>query len=312
MRLLCLFIFLGIASPAASLTIQEAVHLLNRTGFPPGMEEVTELLPFNRRQAVNHLLGTLRTRPVQPMSCIFRLPIKYPLTLKDLTREQRQLYQKMQRQALNRLKSWWMQEMIRTPSPMTENLTLFWHNHFVSSGSKVRTPEVMGEQNAMLRRYSSGNFKKFVLAVLSDSGMLRYLDNVSNKKNAPNENLARELFELFVLGEGNYTERDIKEAARALSGYGMAHNTGRSLFRSGLHDNGKKTIFSKTGNWNRKNLVNIIFAQPESHRFIVKKLWQHYITTPLDEKQLTELSHNFARNFELKPLLRSILTSKDF
>ena len=119
------------------------------------------------------------------------------------------------------LQSWWLAEMLATPSPLTEKMTLFWHNHFVSSQQKVRSPQLMYGQNVLLRRHALGNFGALLHAIARDPAMVIYLDSASNRKGQPNENFAREVMELFTLGEGHYTENDVKEAARAFTGWSV-------------------------------------------------------------------------------------------
>src|SRR4029077_19443855 len=124
------------------------------------------------------------------------------------------------------LRGWWTQEMLVTPSPLTERMTLFWHNHFVSSQQKVRIARLMYRQNALLREYALGDFGALLHAAAKDPAMVVYLDSVQNRKGTPNENFAREVMELFTLGEGRYGEQDVKEAARAFTGWSIDRESG--------------------------------------------------------------------------------------
>jgi uncharacterized protein (DUF1800 family) len=132
--------------------------------------------------------------------------------------EERKLAQREIFQRSFELQSWWLTELITTRSPLGEKMTLFWHNHFVSSMQKVRSPQLIYRQNALLRSHALGNFGELLRAVCRDPALLVYLDNAASRKGQPNENFARELMELFTLGEGNYGERDVREAARAFTG----------------------------------------------------------------------------------------------
>ena len=134
--------------------------------------------------------------------------------------EERKALQKLRGENSRDLKKWWYVEMLNTPSPLTETMTLFWHNDFISSLKKVKTPNLLYEQNALLRRHALGNFADLLRAVAIDPAMMVYLDTANSKAGASNDNFARELMELFTLGEGQgYTEDDIREAARAFTGW---------------------------------------------------------------------------------------------
>ena len=139
-----------------------------------------------------------------------------------------------------------------TPSPLTERMTLFWHNHFVSGQPKVRVSRLMYRQNVTLRANAAGNFGVLLHAIAKDPAMLVYLDSAQNRKGAPNENFAREVMELFTLGEGHYTEQDVKEAARAFTGWSLDRETRSYVFRPRLHDAGMKTVLGKSGPLRRR------------------------------------------------------------
>src|SRR5207253_10124131 len=159
---------------------------------------------------------------------------------------------------------------------LREKMTLFWHNHFATSNAKVQSAALMQKQNQLLRTHALGKFEPLLLEVSKDPAMLVYLDSNSNIKGKPNENYARELMELFSLGVGHYTERDIREAARAFTGW---HTDGEGFaFSAGMHDADPKTLFGRTGNWNGDDVVRIVLAQPATARFLVRKLYQFLIS----------------------------------
>ena len=151
---------------------------------------------------------------------------------------------------INRLKAWWVYRMIFTPDPLTERLTMLWHNHFATSNLKVRNVGFMRNQNEILRKFSRGPFSQLLTKTVRDPAMLSWLDADANRKGNPNENLAREIMELFTLGVGNYTENDIKEAARALTGWTVKEGT--FVFDAAQHDQGPKTIFGRSGKLRRR------------------------------------------------------------
>ncbi|MDZ4848540.1 MAG: DUF1800 family protein [Pirellulaceae bacterium] len=173
---------------------------------------------------------------------------------------------------ITRLKAWWLYRMLFASDPLNERLTLCWHNHFATSNFKVNDVSLMQGQNDLLRQYSSGNFSELLHAVIRDPAMLVWLDADSNRMEHPNENLARELMELFTLGVGHYSEIDVKESARALTGWTSV----RGKFRSDekLHDAGEKSILGKNGNWDGDDLLKILIEHPATPRRLAFRLCQ--------------------------------------
>src|SRR5437588_1534425 len=151
--------------------------------------------------------------------------------------------------------------MLSTSSPLTERMTLFWHNHFVSSQQKVKLAELMYRQNATLRANALGSFADLLHAIARDPAMVIYLDNAQNRRGAPNENFAREVMELFTLGEGHYDEQDIKEAARAFTGWSVDRARATFVSRPALHDDGDKTIFGRTGRFDGDDVLDLLLAR---------------------------------------------------
>jgi uncharacterized protein (DUF1800 family) len=169
-----------------------------------------------------------------------------------------------------RLKAWWMYRMFAGPDPLGERLTLLWHNHFATSNDKVNDPAAMRRQNELFRRHGRGPFGALLKAVVHDPALLVWLDAPANRKGRPNENLARELMELFTLGVGHYSETDVKEAARALTGWKLA----RGAFRDWApdHDDGEKTLLGHQGRWNGDDLVRILLDHPATARRLAWRL----------------------------------------
>jgi uncharacterized protein (DUF1800 family) len=221
------------------------------------------------------------------------------------------------------LQGWWLYRMMSTPHPLLERMTLFWHNHFATSIAKVRQVPLMKEQNLLLRKHALGKFRPFVLEMSKDPAMLVWLDSNSNVRGRPNENYARELMELFTLGVGNYTEKDVREAARAFTGW---HTTARYnprnqqqdaafTFNAGQHDGGPKTVLGQTGNWDGGDVVRILLEQPACARFLARKLYRHFISeaeTPPDGL-LEPLAEQLRKSdYDLGGLVRTILRSRHF
>jgi len=198
------------ASSTQILGYDDARHLLARTGFGPSDAEVRAYATLSREAAVAKLLQETRAAAVTPPpeSVVDSSPITYPSAETSTAEEKKAFAQQQTRDGLA-LRAWWMREMLVTPSPLTERMTLFWHNHFVSSQAKVRLARLMYRQNVTLRAHATGDFGGLLHAIAKDPAMLVYLDGVRSRKGSPNENFAREVMELFTLGEGRYGEQDL-------------------------------------------------------------------------------------------------------
>src|SRR6185436_14291127 len=229
-----------------TLGFDGARHLLNRTSFAASPRDIDAYSKLTREQAADRLLAAAsRSRTVTAVPSWVNEPFLSVRRRQAMTQEERQLARREMLQRNFELQSWWVGEMLVTPSPRAEKMTLFWHNHFVSSEQKVRSPQLMYRQHLLLRRAALGSFREMLHAVARDPAMVIYLDTASNRKGQPNENFARELMELFTLGEGNYGERDIKEAARAFTGWSIDPDRGEFVFRSAVHDEGVKTVLGR-------------------------------------------------------------------
>jgi uncharacterized protein (DUF1800 family) len=311
LRLLALLV-LCTGARAAPMGADEARHLLVRTGFAASAADVEAYAKLTRAQAVERLFATVRTEPVTrppaeldewtPRSQIRALP----------QQERRAVLLKTIQQG-QELRGWWLNEMLTTPSPFTEKMTLFWHNHFVSSLQKVRPTRLMYRQNLLLRKQALGNFGEMLHAISRDPAMIVYLDNASNRKGSPNENFAREVMELFTLGEGRYGEQDIKEAARAFTGWGIDGETGAFVFRPALHDAGTKTVLGRTGALDGDDVLEILLAQRETAELIVRKLWEEFVSPKADAREVARIADAFrAGGYEIRTAMRMLLTADAF
>ncbi len=207
----------------------------------------------------------------------------------------------------------WLTRMLLTKRPLQEKMTLFWHGHFTSSSQAVHYADLLYRQNELFRANAlTANLKELTRAVARDPAMLIYLDNRSNIRGKPNENWARELMELFTLGIGNYTETDVKEAARAFTGWTLDRNL-RFYFRPEWHDYGTKTFLGVTGNLNGDDIIDIIFAQPAHGPFIARKLFRFFVYDDPDSATITRLADVYVKSgFNIKELVRQILLSPEF
>jgi len=310
---------LGAAVPAhgasePALGYNNARHLLARTGFGPADREVRAFAPLTAREAVDRILRDARTSAATepPAALAAATPLRPP-RLDQATDEERKAFRAQQAREAIALSGWWTQEMLATPSPLTERMTLFWHNHFVSAQPKVRIARLMYRQNVTLRANALGNFGTLLHAIARDPAMLVYLDGVQNRKGSPNENFAREVMELFTLGEGHYGEADVKEAARAFTGYSIDRETGEFRFRPVQHDYGVKTIFGQSGRFDGDAVLDLLLARPETAEFIVAKLWREFVAPEPDAKEVARIARRFrAANYDIKAALAGILTSDAF
>jgi uncharacterized protein (DUF1800 family) len=205
-----------------------------------------------------------------------------------------------------------MREIVSTPTPLAEHMTLFWHNHFTSSLKKDKLPQLLYRQNVLLRSQALGNYKTLLHAIARDPAMIVFLDNRVNRVGEPNENFARELLELFTLGQGNYTEQDVKEAARAFTGWTLIPPDGSFFERPRLHDDGRKTFLGRTGNLDGDDILDIILAQPQAADFIVGELWTEFVSATPDPQQVKTIAAQFRRNWEIAPVVAALLKTPQF
>lgn len=213
----------------------------------------------------------------------------------------------------NALTIWWLDRMVASESQLLERVTWFWHGHFATSVQKVRSPALMLKQNETLRRGGLGDFAVLAKAMAVDPAMLIWLDGQKNTAKAANENLARELMELFTLGVGHYSEQDVREAARALTGWRVNRDTGTATVAPKQHDDKEKTVLGHAGNLDSPALVDILVAQPASPRFIAQRLWLRLVgETPPDDAALGRLTAAYGQNRDLRALLQAIIKEPAF
>lgn len=203
----------------------------------------------------------------------------------------------------------WIKKMAIEKAQLREKMTYFWHNHF---STHVPFSYLMQDQNNMLRTHALGKFSDLLMAVAKDPAMIVYLNNQQNKKNAPNENFAREVMELFTLGVGNYTEHDVKEAARCFTGW-QINKLGEYTFNEKDHDFGTKTVLGKTGKLTGENVINHLLAQKQTALFVTRKIYREFVNYDIDEKRVAQLADEFyASGYDIGKLMRTILTADWF
>jgi uncharacterized protein (DUF1800 family) len=297
-----------------------AAHLLNRAGFGGPPAEIEKLAALSPTQAVSSLVDYEKVPDPTPDPQWARPDPERAerlASLRQAPEEQRREMQKQeqqsQRERMLELRGWWLQRMAKGPRPLQEKMTLFWHGHFATSVEKVRDAYYMWRQNELFRRLATGNWLQLLVEVARDPAMLIWLDQAQSRKEHPNENFAREVMELFALGEGHYTEKDITEAARALTGWSLNRDAQKYMYRPGAHDGGTKTFLGRTGNLDGEDVLEQIVAQPQAAVFITGKIWNFFageMPSPTLNAALAAEFRRYGNNF--KPLLRMIFLSEEF
>jgi len=301
-------------SACFAMTPTDAEHLLLRTGFLAGPESLGPWESLSRDQAVDRLVDEARRNraPDSSLPAWADAPAIVPGGGKASSREERDKERQARFAQGLELKNWWVGEMMASNAPLNERMTLFWSNHFTSEFAKVQKASLMLRQNQLFRDQALGNYRTLVHAVARDPAMLIYLDSVKSKKGAANENFAREVLELFTLGEGHYSEQDIKEAARAFTGWRFSGPDAEFREKSKLHDEGQKTFLGQTGNLDGDDVLDIVLQQPEAADFIVAELWKEFVSPDPDPKAVASLSAAFRKNWDLAALMKSMLKEPAF
>jgi uncharacterized protein (DUF1800 family) len=295
----------------------DARHLLVRTGFTPSHAELQPFVGMAYDASVDRILNAAKQHKSQHPLPAFVTESRYTPPGLLQNQEERQAQRRKQLTEGYELKRWWVWEMLTTSNPLAERMTLFWHNHFATSQQKVVRSTAMWHQHQLFRANALGSFANLVRGIVIDPAMLFYLDNANNRKDAPNENLARELLELFTLGEAStskaYSEADIKAAARALTGYSIEPETGGFVFRPRIHDAGSKTIFGQTGNFDADGLVHLILAQAQTAQHIVTKLWLEFVSPTPNPAVIGKAADAFRQSgYDVSVALRALLLCDDF
>jgi uncharacterized protein (DUF1800 family) len=316
---------------------EQARHLLWRAGFGGTPEQINTLASWGPERAVEHIIEFDAVEYDTPETELFDPDIMRPLSQEeqrelrlaranqneDVVARFRVLEQQAEREDRRQIRDvqrWWLTRMIESPRPLEEKLTLFWHGHFATSYRTIENSYHMFLQNQLFRQHAAGNFGDLLFRIIRDPAMIAYLDNNDSRKGSPNENLARELMELFSLGVGNYTERDIKEGARALTGY--TYNDDEFVFQEGNHDTGSKSILGKRGALDGDGFVTAILETRACSRFICTKLYRFFVAdVPLDYNAIPrehrtvidQLASNLlSQRYALRPMLSRLFLSEHF
>lgn len=329
--------------PASEWSYDRAAHLLERAGFGGTPEEIARFAAMTPEAAVDLIVNYEQIADTLPpfehsgiwdeaMLADADLHLRFddvmakaaevgevygevvreegPRKLQDITDALYYKYLSSNRE-WQRVAQWWAERMLTSPRPLEEKMTLFWHGHFATEELKNDDYRLMLQQNTTLRQLATSDMSSLLIAMSKDPAMLLYLDNRLNVKGHANENYAREILELFSLGIGNYTENDIKEAARAFTGW---RNQGLTFIDDrAQHDEGMKTVFGQTGNWDGEDVVDLILQQEAAGEFIAGKIYRFFVREEISEQMLDELAARLRdNNYALKPFLRALFLSQDF
>ncbi len=296
-----------------------AAHLLCRAGFGGTPAEVRALHARGLNEAVDSLLDAPEDSDLFPAPSASTPEdlTQRRESLKGKTEEQKREIQSLIRREdqsrMSELRAWWLNRMRWSPSPAREKAVLFWHGHWATSVEKVRSPFAMWQQNETLRAHSLGDFEGLAQEVSQDPAMVRYLDLEQSKRDLPNENFARELMELFTLGEGHYGEEDIQEAARAFTGYRINPKNQQFLFVERQHDNGVKSFFGFEGRFSGEDIVGFLVADPQCARFLARKLWTFYAAENPPSKLVEALAQSYRQSqMDLRKFLGTLFRSREF
>jgi len=318
-----------------------AAHLIERAGFGAPPEEIARLAKLTPRQAVDELVDYQSIRqdllpfdesliwdagmdPFPPSRAeAVRIArergvglgeaVLPPGTQRRLQPVVDKFFYSLLANGIEtqRLGLWWANRMLSSKRPLEEKLTLFWHGHFATGQNKVRDYRMMLRQNELFRTQATGRFRDLLVGILKDPAMLVYLDNGENIKSHPNENFGRELLELFTMGVGNYSEHDVREAARAFTGW--TNDVLDFKFDAAQHDSGTKTFLGKAGALDGEDIVNTILAQPVTAEFITAKVYRFLVRDEMAPAVKTELARTYRDGgYDLKPVLKRIFLSRDF
>ncbi len=291
-------------------------HLMWRAGFGPAVEQLADLSKYSPKQFYKALIKASDKKPEYINVADDYLQGLYMgidevgrQQKKELTTDEKKMLQQKNREGVRNLNIYWLHEMVNSSAQLREKMAFFWHGHFA-----CRNLNVFFQQGLLdvIRRDALGNFGTLLKEVSKNAAMLNFLNNQQNRKDHPNENFAREVMELFTLGRGNYTENDVKEAARAFTGW-SATIKGEYIFRKGQHDFGNKTVLGKTGNFEGDEVLDILLQKKETAQFVTKKLYKFLVNELADDTKVEWLAERFYKNeYDISKLLEDIFTSEWF
>ncbi|MEO8405913.1 MAG: DUF1800 domain-containing protein [Chitinophagaceae bacterium] len=291
-------------------------HLLWRAGFGPAVEQLSDLSAFSSKEFYKAMIKASGKKPEYInvadnylQGLMMGIGEAGRLQKKDLSADEKKQVQQKSREGVRNLNLYWLKEMVNSGAQLREKMAFFWHGHFA-----CRNLNIFYQQGLLnvIRQNALGNFGDLLKEVSRTAAMLNFLNNQQNKKDHPNENFAREVMELFTLGRGNYTEHDVKEAARAFTGW-TATPKAEFIFRKAQHDYGDKTILGETGNYEGEDVLDILLKQKQTAKFITQKIYRFFVNEQIDPVHVEWLSDRFYKSgYEISKLMEDIFTSDWF
>lgn len=283
-------------------------HLAWRAGFGESLPVIEEWSHKKRKQVVDKVLIGREKDLLTPLT-LANPPEVSDTPKSQMTKDEKKEKRQMETQGIKDLNIAWINTMVNSEHPLREKMALFWHGHFASRANRA----VFNQQLLdIIRTNALGNFGDLLTGVSKSSAMLEYLNNKQNRKAHPNENFAREVMELFTLGRGNYTETDVKESARAFTGWNYDAD-GNFVFQEKAHDTGDKTFLGKTGDFNGDDVLKILLENKQTAKFITTKIYKFFVDDIPDDAKINALADKFyASNYDIKELMRTIFMADWF
>ncbi|MCC6286674.1 MAG: DUF1800 domain-containing protein [Chitinophagaceae bacterium] len=289
------------------------IHLLWRAGFGPSVTQLNSIDDYSSKHIWNDLVKTSAREP-QPyntvdnyiMDMMMDAGTPAKLMKREMTVAEKKMIREKNRQSIADLNLRWINDIVSSEAQLREKAAFFWHGHFA-----CRSLSALYQQQLLntIRSNAIGNFRELLFAVSKSAAMINFLNNNQNKKNHPNENFAREVMELFTLGRGNYSEQDVKEAARAFTGWG-ANAQGEFIFRKQQHDDGVKNFLGRTGNFNGDDILNILLEQKQTALFIAKKMYRFFVNENVDNDKVQHLANDFYKGgYDVQQLFNDIFSA---
>ena len=300
---------------------QKNQHLLWRAGFGIDESSMSEISTIKTRKILNKLFEKSEGKPdfidvADPsLKAMYdemsdpNMTMSLDKAMEKLSKENRQELRKQSREDIKKLNIKWLEEINSSTAILREKMSLFWHGHFACREQNIFHNQILLQ---IIRTNALGNFKDLLVEVSKSAAMLSFLNNQQNKKQHPNENFAREVMELFTLGRGNYTEDDIKEAARAFTGWGFNYQ-GEFVFKKNQHDDGSKTILGKTGNFTGEDVLDILLEQKQTAKYISYKIYKYFVNDNVDNEKVEWLAKRFYNSsYNISELMKDIFASDWF
>ncbi len=291
-------------------------HLLWRAGFGPMAEDLQQLSTASQKSYFQALVKSSKKKPEYlDMADNYIKGLMMGIdevgrqNKRELSDEEKKRLRQSSKDSIKSLNLAWLNEMVNSEAQLREKMSLFWHGHFAS-----RNLNILYQQKLLdvIRTHALGNFGDLLREVSKSAAMINFLNNNQNRKGQPNENFAREVMELFTMGRGNYSEQDIKESARAFTGWG-ANVKGEFVFRKNLHDDDQKIFLGRKGNLDGDDILTILLEEKATAYYITRKLYRYFVNEQIDEEKVKWLAARFHQGgYDIQSLMQDIFTSEWF